>query len=514
MPAIPATKRLASYTASSALKLAGLGRLLKKVLFFSPADDRIYPRRNLSAVIEKGLISVAFGSKVLSMISIKGAREYPFDESKYPQPEELASAVSLALSELGGPASEITLCLPKAWTIVKTVEFPVTVRENLPDVVRYEMDRITPFSSDDAYYDFRVLHEENDRLTLLVAAARTEVVLPYINALTTKGIRVSRLFVDLQAMLALGRHMDSRPGSLFLKVERDGYEGALDMAGPEPVIFADSFNQADESGQVQQLAAAIQSLPGQQAGGKAQRAMLLLRDGNPVLREHVKSRLNLPVTMAGETDLGVRFPAPVKARPFAAIAGVYHSLQAEASQMDLLRKGVRPQHKTPFVVTLFLLLGIVVVAGLYLVAPLQIETRRLRDISAQVASRKDEAKKIEVLQKEHEAISAEVATITDFKKPEPITLNILKEITSIMPKTAWLTRAKITASTVDIEGYAGSANELLPKLEASPYLRKVEFGSSTFRDARMNADRFIIKMEIEGAKKAEPAAPKGGGTPK
>jgi hypothetical protein len=34
-------------------------------------------------------------------------------------------------------------------------------------------------------------------------------------------------------------------------------------------------------------------------------------------------------------------------------------------------------------------------------------------------------------------------------------------------------------------------------------MRKVEFASPTFRDVRLNADRFSIKMEIAGVKKKE-----------
>lgn len=36
-----------------------------------------------------------------------------------------------------------------------------------------------------------------------------------------------------------------------------------------------------------------------------------------------------------------------------------------------------------------------------------------------------------------------------------------------------------------------------------PYFKKAEFSSPTFRDTRMNADRFNIKMEIEGVKEIQ-----------
>ena len=116
----------------------------------------------------------------------------------------------------------------------------------------------------------------------------------------------------------------------------------------------------------------------------------------------------------------------------------------------------------------------------------------------------------ENLKKEIDAVNTDISTIATFKENRQMALNILKELTAVLPKTSWLTRVRITETNVEIEGYAGSATELLPKLEASPLFKKAEFASPTFRDARMNSDRFIIKMEIEGIKKAEGTTAKNG----
>jgi Tfp pilus assembly protein PilN len=112
-------------------------------------------------------------------------------------------------------------------------------------------------------------------------------------------------------------------------------------------------------------------------------------------------------------------------------------------------------------------------------------------------------KKVETLKKDVDALESEVSTISDFKKGRPMALHILKELTTILPKSAWLTRVRVTNTGVEIDGYAAAATELLSKLEASPYFKKVEFASPTFRDVRLNSDRFVIKMEIEGISKQE-----------
>jgi len=107
------------------------------------------------------------------------------------------------------------------------------------------------------------------------------------------------------------------------------------------------------------------------------------------------------------------------------------------------------------------------------------------------------------LKKEIEALNTDITTINDFKGKKRMALNILKELTSILPKTAWLSRVRTTDVTVELEGYAASATGILSKLEASPYFEKAEFASPTFRDTRMNADRFNIRLAIEGVKKEE-----------
>lgn len=494
---------MSAVTTDVALRFASFAAPFRRAFLFSPADDLVYPQTNVTAAIDRGSVSVAHGSKVLSMLTVNNVRDYQYDGSRYPNPDELASSLALAMNELGSPRSDITLTIPKAWAIIKTVEFPSTVKENLSDVMMYEMDRITPFIAGEAYYDFKIVREHSGKLSVLVIAARTDTIMPYIVALSEKGITVSRLMVDLQSMLLFSQRLGGRRNRLFYRIDQHGYEGAVWLNGMMSTVFSGSLSGDDERADADRVAGDLTSAAGLSAAETTD-AVILLKDRGPSFKELLKSRLPLPARFLGETDLKLKFSSPVRDVPFAAVAGMYQSLQPEHLQFNLLRKGIVVKQKTPFALTALLLLCMLAVAALYVAAPLKIEKKRLEDVSAQIVSRKDEVKKVEALQKDTAAVKAEIETINSFRRPEPVTLNILREVTKTLPKTAWISRLKVTETTVDIEGYATSANELLPKLEASPLLRKVEFASPTFRDARMNADRFVIKMEIEGAKKIEP----------
>ena len=52
-----------------------------------------------------------------------------------------------------------TLRIPGERALQRVVQLPRAVAENLSQVLQFEMDRLTPFRSEDVYYDFRILDE-------------------------------------------------------------------------------------------------------------------------------------------------------------------------------------------------------------------------------------------------------------------------------------------------------------------------------------------------------------------
>jgi general secretion pathway protein L len=501
MTGTAALRKMSAVIFGSAVRLKAKGKPLKRFLTFSLADDALAPAKNICVAVDKGLLAVAYGSRFLSRIALKGCRLYPLDE-RYPTPEGLSSSVALAMSALGASKAEMTLSIPKAWTVVKIAEFPSTIKDNITDVVSYEMDRLTPFGPEEAYYDFRILKEDADRITLLVVAAKAELVKPYIDSLREKGCNVSRITVNLSAMGTLFHYGNRGAEFLFVKIGKKDFEGAAFLGGSISTVFTGSFRSEDDRGKLDELMAELEPLVNSAATqGKSPQVIVSLKGGGSDLVEMMKLRTTFPLALLEETVLPPGISA--KDRSCEAVGGVIESLWPQAKGLNLLDKGRTTEKKTPVVLTIILAVTLMVMWALYLVAPVKMEAAKLSEIERQITIRKDEVKKIEALKKDIATLETDIATISNFKARRPLALSILKELTTVLPKTAWLTRVRITETTVDVEGYAGSATELIPKLEASPYFTKTEFASPTFRDARMNADRFAIKMEIEGVKKPE-----------
>jgi Tfp pilus assembly protein PilN len=495
----PVITKLTTFASSSSTVMRQVLDPVWKILSISAADDAVYPANIVSASIDKGTLSVVYGARVLSQIKVKGIREYSFEEDRYPQPEVFASSLALALNDLGASQVKVSLGIPKAWSVIKTAVFPASVHENLSDVISYELDRITPFSPGDAFFDYRILTEDAGKMTVMVAAAKVDVVQPYIEALGKRGITVSRITVNLLGIETLCRYMKQPQDMIFAEIKKDGYEGALFINSAVDGTFAGSFTNNDDPAKSDALLKEITHFADTvKKGGKSPQILILLKDKNSSLREMLRLRSNLPISLLNETDTGIKYADPLKTVPYAAVGGALDALWPGTDSLNLLRRGVHPKKKQPKVLTMFLILLLLAMWILYLISPIRIEEKRLQEIDRQISLRKDEVKKTESLKKEIESLAHNIATINDFKHNKVLALNILKELTTLLPKNAWLTRTKITDKAVVIEGYSASATGLLPKLETSRYFEKAEFASPTFRDARMNADRFNIKMEIEG----------------
>jgi hypothetical protein len=417
-----AIKKFTSFTSTSATKLnETLWEPLWKILTFSPTDDAISPKRALLASIEKGRVSVAYGSRFLSRIKIKGLREYSFEEGRFPQPESLASSLFLAINDFRASRLEVCLSIPKAWAIIKTAEFPLTVKENLSDVVSYELDRLTPFSPEDALYDFKILRETAEKLNILVMVAKADLIKPYIDALREKDIIVNTVTVNLSDIGTLCRYIDNVADFILIEMNENRYEGALFFDGSITEAFAGSFiippvsplEGGGEESRLETLVTEIAPLIATAKNhGKQPKIMAVSTEMIYSLIEQFKQKINLPVRIINETDLKFTPSGPQIAAPFAAIGGVLESLWPKAHGLDLLKKGFRSIPKYPKTLTLVLILSIMVIWAFYLIAPLKVEEKRLQEIDRQIMLRKEDVRKVETLKKELEALNNEITTIS------------------------------------------------------------------------------------------------------
>ncbi|MGB5155986.1 PilN domain-containing protein [Desulfobacterium sp. N47] len=493
---------LKAVAASLVLKLSKTGRLLYKLLTASLANVSVIPEKSLCVSIGIDGISVCYGSKFLSRVRVICFRNILPENDRHPDPDDFASIVFSALKELKVNKTDIILSIPKIWTIIQPVEFPLAVKKELSSAVSFELDRLTPLSPENALYDFTTQSEKDGKICLTLVAARADLVNRYMEALAGKGMRVKRVTINLSGISTLLTYMDKKSDFIFVQINKFAYEGGLITNGSILSGFTGRFNNDETSGW-EKLTKEINTLIAAHSGhGKPLKLIADFITGAEIIPEH---KFSMPVQNLRHMDMKL-LPArnnrqDMKKLPCIAAGGMLELLQSKTIKPDLLSKGVHKESKAPVGLTVFLLLILLAIGAFHIIMPFRMEKQMLAEIDRQIVSVKNEAKKVEKLKMETQLIESDIASIDNFKHNSPMLLPILKELTIILPAKAWLTRIKIGETTVDIEGYADTATDILPKLESSPYFKKAEFASATTRDSKKNVDRFAIKMEIRGIKK-------------
>ncbi|MCG6898295.1 MAG: PilN domain-containing protein [Thiocapsa sp.] len=90
------------------------------------------------------------------------------------------------------------LMLPPDAILTRRVSLPAQVRGNLAQVIRYELDRLSPFQPDEVLYDFSIRPGPKGarRLNVDLALCRRDLVAPWIKRLGDAGAPIDRVWWD------------------------------------------------------------------------------------------------------------------------------------------------------------------------------------------------------------------------------------------------------------------------------------------------------------------------------
>src|SRR4051812_43531384 len=118
--------------------------------------------------------------------------------------EHRAASLNRALSESDPADRRIALVLPQAQVLRRRLVLPVAARDNLRQVVGYDLDRQTPFRADDIHYGVRELDEggPEGRFVAELAATPRAFLDPLLDELATLGVAPDRVDVPLGHALA------------------------------------------------------------------------------------------------------------------------------------------------------------------------------------------------------------------------------------------------------------------------------------------------------------------------
>ena len=126
------------------------------------------------------------------------------------------------------------------------------------------------------------------------------------------------------------------------------------------------------------------------------------------------------------------------------------------------------------------------------------ERRALAALDARIARLAPEVQRAERRLADVERARRELATLREFEERGLHPLPVLRELTDTIPGDAWLTNFTVDRNGLELGGFANAASQLIPLLEASPSLERVEFTSPVTKGRDREQFRLRAAWERRG----------------
>jgi len=279
-------------------------------------------------------------------------------------------------SAVGNTPREVVVEVSDNWILSKTLTLPSAAKENLREVLAFEMDRQTPFTADQVHYDFDILGEDRASNTLSIALhlAPRRTLDPLLENIDECGLKATQINVA---------------------------DGQDNPAG-RPICIA--------------------------------------------LLDHGKSNLT-------------------------------KGNGARANQILKLST---------------VLLGVIAIA-----LPLVKDSITTTRLQVEAAAARNNASTTDQTFQTLQTQLAESSRLAILKQEQPGVMQVLDELTRILPDDTWVSRLEIHQPRVSIRGESSNAADLSTLIESSPLFSNTQFDSPVTRDTVTGQEKFAISVNIE-----------------
>jgi Tfp pilus assembly protein PilN len=410
-------------------------------------------------------------------------------------------AAQLRARRLG--SRRIRVGLDRSRVVVKTLALPRAAGGNRHSMVAFELERHVPFASEDTRFDWTPLPDGSDGLgRVLVAATEGRMVDGALRLVEATHRQPPR-------SVTVACH-----GLPILLKQRPSVRRAVWIHGRGSraiLLFLERgevhLSRIVPAGDGIALAAEIaRSLP--LAGWKACDAVWVSGDETPDFRSSFR-RSDLGVPIAAP-PLGKTAARLVKRLPLEEHSSALLALAVASGRrrppLDLVPAQMRA--RTLSLVQAFTA-GMAVAAGALGIALLlahgHAQTRHLERVSAEIRRLDPEVTAVEQLGADVQLRRRLIATLQSIDTGGLRPLPVLKDLTELVPGDAWLQSVSMDRQGLELTGQATTASSLVPLLEASPWLERVEFTAPVTRN--QSKEQFRIRAAWEMPAGADPDPP-------
>jgi general secretion pathway protein L len=392
----------------------------------------------------------------------------------------------------------IWIGLPAEMVIQRVIQLPSVAKENLAKTLEYELPKYLPLASEDIYFRHQILDEDRDerQLKLLVAAVKKKDLAPLIELRNHLGAGIcgaeSAATAAINGLKWASKSISEKTYALAYAADNTLHLSCFEDEQVKFIrtldLYADPMNQLervyrefDFNGTINTESDATAALNVYCQGPGASEDMLQKLNKSPNLEF---SLLDLSQSPLEENN------------PIAGTGLALKSLQPVSVDINLLPEQFR---KKPSVIARYMTLALVALvlitgmawAGSHFIHQRVADMRADRELNELAG----EIKAFGQVQAEIGVLQQRIDYLNTLRQDRIHALGFLKELTEILPDTAWLRGLSVADNNVEIEGYTDYSTQLIQQLEASPLFADAKF-ISTITKGRDGKEVFKIGFKI------------------
>ena len=467
------------------MTLGELSQRLRRADFVDGLGIYVAPRAVALAAVRKRLFRVI----------LRDVATVPLPPVEEPDARHraLVEAVTAFIRDKQVDARRTFLSVPRAEAAFNRAILPGAARENLSQVLEYELENLLPFPRDEVYYDYSARDHGGDRLEVLIMCIPRQVVQRYLDALAAADVKPRGIVLASTAIadfIAFCRGEAEAP--LGLLVTSPGAAEVALLANGR--LVASQLVPANRIGDGQALS--------RQVARQLADEMLSETDV-PLYRWELANGAGPAVALPGDGDLLAMARGRLEAPPEFFEGGDPAVLPALGAALDAVREGTVPVNLLPQEdrrgadegLSLATVVLVALTALLLLVWGASALTKDVllrRSLHAQLESVEPQVREVKALQAEIEGLQREIDVLNEGS--EAVVTPLLKDLTELIPPDAYLTSLNVRGGRVTLDGQARAASDIITALEKSKRFKNVTFSSPTTKAG--DKERFSLVAEI------------------
>jgi Tfp pilus assembly protein PilN len=405
------------------------------------------------------------------------------------------------------PRANIVLGLPRKDVILRFLDLPKEVEDNLKQVMLYQVQSFEPTEEEKLYYDFVPIKggPQDKKIHVLAVMIRKSSLDAHLETMHKLGVRPTAITAGAVAL-----------ANMFLGISSHGKDKTFILADLKPLaveitvlrggalVYGREAPRAGQTPLKQLLRNEIEAAVGKVRLDSEEdiEGILIVGEESESLCEELREEMP-DCELMGKR---LRFEMPVRNRTYLQQAAISLGLayggitRRLAMKLNLLPPAFRIQQKRwAYIPTA--ILGLCILAALAGLGFRNMAQQQIfiDSLDQEIKALEAPAKRVSESRMQVQNLEKRIGAVENILYRRDQNLEILRELTGLLPSDTFLTLYRNQDCTIQIRGNSpsSSSSDLIDKLEKSPLLRDVTSTQGTYRDPQSGKDVFTFSAKCE-----------------